>query len=164
MKLTYLAQSKIPSTEANSVHVMKMCHALANSGNQIKIIVPEIKSEVSDPFAFYGVNNNFTIIHKKWKKVKFGNFVYSIKVLISLLKDQKQVIYGRDMVSCFFASLFGFKTIWESHTPVDYMGALYVKLFKIMVSRKSYLKTVVISLKTIPFTGKSSISLILDFT
>ena len=145
MKLTYLAQSKIPSTEANSVHVMKMCHALACTGNQIKLIVPDIESDVSNPFAFYGVKDNFTIIHKKWKKVKLGNFLYSIKVLLSLLKDRDQVVYGRDMVSCFFASLFGFKTIWESHTPVDYMGKLYVILFKIMISQKHYLKTVVIS-------------------
>lgn len=145
MKLTYLAHSKIPSTEANSVHVMKMCHALANTGHQIELIVPEQKGANASPFAFYGVKENFTIKHKKWRRVKFGNFVYSMKVLFSLLREKKQMVYGRDLTSCFFASLFGFKTIWESHTPVDYMGALYAKLFKIMVLQKNYLKTVVIS-------------------
>lgn len=145
MKLSYLAHSKIPSTEANSVHVMKMCHALAKTGIHIELVVPESKIITADPFVFYGVNKIFSIRYRKWKKIKFGNFVYSLKVLRILLKDKTQMVYGRDMTSCFFASLFGFKTIWESHTPVDYMGFLYTKLFKLMVSRRNYLKTVVIS-------------------
>jgi len=145
MKLSYLAHSKIPSKEANSVHVMKMCQALAVSGADVNLYIPEHNASSEDPFQFYGVKQVFSIKRKKWKRITFGNFVYALKVVTELVREKEQVVYGRDLVSCYVATLFGLRTIWEAHAPVQYMGKLYEWLFKRMTSRKNYIKTVVIS-------------------
>lgn len=145
MKISYLALSEIPSKKANSVHVMKMCQALACEANSVNLFVPNSSASVIDPYNYYGVKNNFRIVHKKKHRTILGLFIYSLKVLKELMKDREQYVYGRDLTTCFLSSLFGFKTIWESHAPVEYMGALYTRLFKIMTSKKNYLKTVVIS-------------------
>ena len=144
MKLSYLALSEIPSKKANSVHVMKMCQALACATDGVKLFVPNYDTSI-DPYSYYGVKNNFKIVHKNKYRSIIGLFLYSLKVLNELMKNRKQCVYGRDLTTCFLSSLFGFKTIWESHAPVEYMGALYTRLFKIMASKKNYLRTVVIS-------------------
>ena len=141
MRISYLALSKIPSKEANSVHVMKMCQALAHNSESVKLIVPIHENSNVTPFEYYGVKSNFEIVRiKLLNRTRIGLFIYSCKVLKELWKDKEQYIYGRDLISCFLSSLFGFKTIWESHGPVAMS-----RIFKIMISRNSYLKTVVIS-------------------
>lgn len=145
MKLSYLALSEIPSKKANSVHVMKMCQALANEGVEVELVVPRYGASSIDPYEFYGVNNVFSINRRRFFRNRLGLWLYSLMTPRVLQKDTNQVVYGRDLLSCYFASLFGFKTIWESHSPVTYMGSLQSRLFRRMVSRDNYVKTVVIS-------------------
>ena len=45
MKIVYIANSTIPSTSANSVHVMKICEAFSNNGVDIKLIIPNIRDK-----------------------------------------------------------------------------------------------------------------------
>ena len=144
-KIVYCAHSKIPSREANSIHVMKMCQALAKQGLDVELVVPNLQTEKGNPFVFYGVDNIFRVKYIKWSRIKLGVFFYSFRVLRYLLKNKKDGIYGRDLTSCFVTSSYGIPTIWESHSPVDYMGFPYVYLFKRMVKRKSFVKLVVIT-------------------
>jgi len=59
MNIAYLAQGPVPSTAANSVHVMRMCQALALLGHKVTLIAPLPHEPVDDPFAFYGVRPLF---------------------------------------------------------------------------------------------------------
>ena len=145
MRIAYCAHSKVPSREANSIHVVKMCQALANQGIDIELLVPNLQAEKGDPFDFYGVDKIFRIKYIKWSSVKLGVFLYSYRVLRYLLRAKKDGVYGRDLTTCFVTASYGIPTIWESHSPVDYMGFPYVHLFKIMVKRKSFVKLVVIT-------------------
>ena len=61
MKIAYISKSVIPSRAANSIHVVKMCHALADNGHEVTLLAPNIKDkdekEISDIYKFYGVKN-----------------------------------------------------------------------------------------------------------
>src|SRR3989344_1561978 len=62
MKLVYLAQIRLPSRKAHSVQIMNMCLAFANCGVSVNLIVPRWRlTEISEPFAYYGVKRNFSI-------------------------------------------------------------------------------------------------------
>lgn len=145
MKISYCAHSKVPSREANSIHVMKMCQALAKQGINTELIVPNNQTERGDPYEYYGVANSFTITHIKWPKIKFGVLAFSYRVLRHIKTLKGTVTYGRDLTSCFFTALSGIPTVWESHSPVEYMGFPYTLFFKLMSKRKSLLKIVVIT-------------------
>ena len=146
MKISYCAHAKIPSREANSIHVMKMCYALSQIKDVVvELIVPKSTVATNNPYEFYGVDNTFKIHYKRWPRVKAGVLLYSLSILLFLLKDRKQWVYGRDLTTCFFSSVFGFRTIWESHTPVSNLGKFYEFLFKLMVRQRSLIKIVVIS-------------------
>lgn len=145
MRIAYCAQSKIPSKEANSIHVMKMCHALAKQAHDIELVVPNQQTEAGNPFDFYGVSNIFNLKYIKWPKIKFGVFIFSLRVIRYLRKRKVDAVYGRDLTTCFFAAACGIPTIWESHEPVEYMTFPYTWFFKQMVKKKSFLKIVVIT-------------------
>lgn len=145
MKIAYCAHSKVPSREANSIHVMKMCQALAKQGHDIELLVPDMQTESGNPYDYYGVENIFTITHIKWPKIKFGVLLYSYRVLRHIKKMDNGVVYGRDLTTCFFAAMSGIPTIWESHSPVEYMGSPFTSFFKLMKKKASLLKIVVIA-------------------
>ena len=69
MEILYISKSVIPSRTANSIHVMKMCQALADNNHQVILLAPRIKGKyeknISDVFEFYGVKKNFKI-KKLW--------------------------------------------------------------------------------------------------
>jgi glycosyltransferase involved in cell wall biosynthesis len=81
MKIVYLANSKIPSRTANSIHVMKMCQAFAKNGHAVVLMTPDygdIEPDVDDIYTFYGVDNCFAVqkiplwpnrlkkLHRRW--------------------------------------------------------------------------------------------------
>ena len=44
MKIAYISKSFIPSRTANSIHVMKMCSALAENGHEVTLLAPNFKN------------------------------------------------------------------------------------------------------------------------
>ena len=60
MKILYISKSVIPSRSANSIHVMKMCNAFANSGHEVVLLAPDIANKyeknVNNIYDYY----NFT--------------------------------------------------------------------------------------------------------
>ena len=43
MRILYISNSIIPSRTANSIHVMKMCQAMADNGHEVILIAPNQK-------------------------------------------------------------------------------------------------------------------------
>jgi hypothetical protein len=43
MKILYISNSTIPSRTANSIHVIKMCHAFADNGHEVILLAPDKK-------------------------------------------------------------------------------------------------------------------------
>ncbi|HEY8550571.1 MAG TPA: hypothetical protein VIL35_11490, partial [Vicinamibacterales bacterium] len=64
MRLLYLADIRLPLERANGVQTMATCHALAERGHEVTLLVrPDTADEPRDPFAFYGLSHppTFTI-------------------------------------------------------------------------------------------------------
>ena len=118
MKIIYLASSIIPSSEANSIHVMKMCEAFAKNGHEPVLIARQCNTkQTSDIYDFYGVENNFELITMPCKKIK-GIALLLLPGLWRRLKqyDPKDVlIYARDIYGASLAIIMGYRIIYESH-------------------------------------------------
>ena len=143
MKIDYASNSVIPSTAANSIHVMKMCSALAKCGHDVVLHAAEGSLDEDDSFNFYGVNSNFKIVYHTVLPIKYvGALFYALQVLVWVLVNKRSVVYGRDLYSCFLASFF-LPTGFEAHGPT--CGWLNKYLFELMLKRELFKALVVIS-------------------
>lgn len=155
MKILYLAKSILPSRTANSVHVMKMCQALAENGNEVWLCVLNEKN-VEEPqykeiFNYYAVKEcfhfiNIPIIIDKGNRVRFLlSHVHILLKIRQLLKEvQPELVYSRDIFSCFVAARAGYKVIAESHFPLWY-GLISSWSFRFLYRKRPFKGLVVIS-------------------
>ncbi|MFA5830723.1 MAG: glycosyltransferase family 4 protein [Candidatus Paceibacterota bacterium] len=128
MKITYIANARIPTEKAHGIQIMKTCEALARSGASVTLIIPTRRNIASDdPFHYYGIARIFSI-----KKIftpdlirfgKFGFLSQSIFFSLALFfhpKDLKNcVIYSRDAIPLFFLLFFYSNICYEEHTGGD---------------------------------------------
>ena len=64
-KLVYPSTAIIPSTQANSVQVMKMCNALCRFNFDVTLLAGTFpKEKNTNVFDYYGIENKFTILRK----------------------------------------------------------------------------------------------------
>lgn len=150
MEIVYISKSTIPSRAANSVHVIKMCHALADNGNKVVLLAPNTKDEydekIKDIYNHYGVKKNFEIKKLWYPNIKGRDFFYTLAIFIYLLfKRKSNLIYGRFILGCYVASLLRYKVIFESHAPIYKKKNINQKIFKKLIKSKFFVKLVVIS-------------------
>jgi len=119
LRIAYLSESIIPSRFANSVHVMKMCNALAGLGAEVSLYALRGNESAPDLYKHYGVPDSFQI------KLVSSRLLLGRPTPIALLMalrakfDGAALVYGRNLTACFFASLLGLPVIYESHTPAS---------------------------------------------
>lgn len=143
-KLVYLSDAAIPSREANSIQIMKMCEAFAQQGLDVTLLVPNRPTnESSDPYEFYGVETCFDIKKLPWKPGE--RYLYSLVVPYHVRKIDPDMVYGRFIPACFFTSLLGYQIVYEAHEPVDKTDKIISKMFNIMLRLKKLGHIVVIS-------------------
>ncbi len=117
MNIVYISKSRIPSREANSVHVMKMCSALAHKGHQVVLLCRKGEAEVDD-HSCYGVADSFQIRKLAWPGLNRSGFLFSFLVGMFLRKMPKgTMIYGREIYGMSSAISMGFKCVFEVHSP-----------------------------------------------
>jgi glycosyltransferase involved in cell wall biosynthesis len=119
MKLAYLSAAKIPSREANSIHVMKMCEAFAQLGHSVTLLAPEITAgiepQVSDVFAFYGVRPDFELRKVPWRRIKGRGWLYGLEAGRMAQSLGAQAAFGRSLHACAVSARLGVPTIWDAH-------------------------------------------------
>ena len=118
MKIAYLSESRIPSRTANSIHVMKMCQALAKGGHEVTLLSPDCgqqEPEIDDLYRFYGVESCFQLTKLPKFNVKGGARIYGMLAALKAKASNVHLAYGRCLQSCFFSSLLGLPVIYESH-------------------------------------------------
>ena len=124
MKILYISKSVIPSRSANSIHVMKMCNAFANSGHEVVLLAPDIANKyeknVNNIYDYYAVKNNFKVIKLFHPNFKGGAFLYAISIALYLLFNKSfDLIYGRFLHGVYLASYLKNKVIYETHLPLS---------------------------------------------
>ena len=120
MRLVYLSISYVPSRSASSVHAMKMCAALARAGCAVELITKltpsRLEPGVEDDFAFYGVEESFTVTKLRRPARRGGGLVF-LDAMRRHLNRRRDVdlVYSRDLGGAWLASRSGQRVIFEAH-------------------------------------------------
>ena len=65
MRILYFADIRFPLERANGIQTMETCHALAERGHAVTLVVkPDTHSPARDPFEFYGLPPHPTLIDR----------------------------------------------------------------------------------------------------
>ncbi|PTL37773.1 glycosyltransferase family 4 protein [Alkalicoccus saliphilus] len=117
MKIYYVSASKVPSRDANSVQVMKMCQALARQSHEVTLFARNNREEgVSYEYDYYSVEKIFTLHKIDWPQMRFvGGWVYGSKVKKAAGRDLPDLFYGRDKYSLYHIRSLGVPFAYESH-------------------------------------------------
>jgi glycosyltransferase involved in cell wall biosynthesis len=150
-KLFYISNSTLPSKHANSIHVMKMCRAFSKQNLDVTLLAPDVPSarvSLGECFAFYGMLQRFNIVKLAYLKLLPGQLkiiVYSFFTLFYVLKHKPQNVYGRNIIGCSLASIFGYKTAIELHSPPSKFTRFEYCIFYLALKRRKNLNITVIS-------------------
>jgi len=120
MRIVYLSNALIPSRSANSIHVMKMCQALAKDGHDVVLVAQDSnpnESGVENVYDYYSVEPIFAIRKLSKPGIYGGRLIYDMKILLELITRGYDLVYSRYLEGCFIATLLGYKTILEAHDP-----------------------------------------------
>jgi glycosyltransferase involved in cell wall biosynthesis len=148
-KISYIAGSKVPSREANSIHVMKMCQALKQEAYDVTLYIPGTKTQAADYstlWQHYGIKEPFAIqyIPSKMKSLALSHLAFGFRSATDSKNQRSQYVYSRHLHAAMFSSLRGLPTVYEMHSvdPGGKMSWLYLRL---LIRGKGFKKLVVIS-------------------
>jgi glycosyltransferase involved in cell wall biosynthesis len=136
MNIVYASLSYVPSRRASSVHVMKMCAALARAGHDVRLIAKCSRNPAdaaADAFAFYGVSG-FALERLERPRWRGGGVVFAAATLGALLARRRHtdLVYSHDAVGASVALELRMPTVAEFHAlPHDpRVRALIRRLFR----------------------------------
>ncbi len=126
-KLIYIANIRLPTEKAHGIQIMKTCEALGISGVKVKLVTPtRINVLATDPFIFYGVNNNLLEIEEVYvpDTIHFGkggsvvqSALFFVRILfLAIHEEGDTVFYSRDKFIVILLALLGRKIFWEAHS------------------------------------------------
>lgn len=151
MKITYITQSPVPSSAANSVHVMKMAQALAKAGHAVTLLSPEYKRQGAKPFitdlySHYNVDSVFkykSIPFIKNRRLRQSSNDFFVKLF--LLLTRTQLVFTRNPDAALAGLSLGLPTIFEWHdSPANAAPKILQKFLKI-IRHKNFVAMIVIS-------------------
>ncbi|HEY0990468.1 MAG TPA: glycosyltransferase, partial [Kofleriaceae bacterium] len=107
MNIVYVSLSYVPSRRASTVHVMRMCAALARAGHDVRLIAKRSRDPADagvDDHAFYGVSG-FAIDKLARPGLRGGGVVYALGTVRALLagRGRTDLVYSRDAVGALAA-------------------------------------------------------------
>lgn len=138
-QIIYIANMRLPSERAHSVHVMEMCAALSTvNGGNVFLLVPTRHTDVktADIFSYYGVSKNFDIVYCESFDAfrlpiskKLAYYIHAWSFAMAILKKLKDypdaLIISRDLYSASKLVRQGRKVVFEVHDlPGSHSGAM----------------------------------------
>ena len=120
MKICYLANTAIPSSNASAIQIVKMCEAFSDLKNQVLLITSNASR--GNIFNFYNITSKF-----RFKKLQFFRkfplgikfYLFSILSIIESMKFKPDIYITRNFFTCFLLVLLKKKTILELHHGLD---------------------------------------------
>jgi hypothetical protein len=110
LNIVYLAQSRIPSREANSIHVMRMCQAFVSTGHEVTLVVPNFAHSevgVNDVFSYYGVRPCFELVRVPARPRRGRLHRYGPEAALIARARKPDLVYSRSLKATLFCSLLG---------------------------------------------------------
>jgi len=122
-KLVYSSTAIVPSTQANSIQVMKMCNALRRFNFDVTLLAGTFPGKKNiDVFDYYGIENKFSIIRKVTGSHRGSTFLLSLRYYPMLKKlaasSQDILFYGRDVLALYILAQAGREVIYETHETI----------------------------------------------
>jgi glycosyltransferase involved in cell wall biosynthesis len=119
MNIVYVSLSYVPSRRASSIHVMKMCAALARAGHDVRLIAKRSHDPADagvDAHAFYGVSG-FAIDSLPRPRRRGGGLVFAAATLGALVarRHRTELVYSRDVIGALTALELRMPTVAEFH-------------------------------------------------
>jgi glycosyltransferase involved in cell wall biosynthesis len=145
----YVANAVVPSRTANSVHIMKMCEALANNGAKVTLLVPnrfrEFEGGARDIFDAYQVRPVFAIKRLPWHRWRYNWVLFTLLSCLYALVRPGMVLYTRFAPCAMFAALTGRRCVFESHALLWERDSPKARLFVWLMKKRRISRLVVIS-------------------
>tara|TARA_Y200000002_G_C22651199_1_gene651416 strand:- start:92 stop:1195 length:1104 start_codon:yes stop_codon:yes gene_type:complete len=120
MKICYLANTAIPSTNASAIQITKMCEAFSKLKNDVLLISTNVSS--SNIFSFYDIKSKFKFEKIKYfKKFPLGIrfYIFSILSIIKSFKFKPDIYITRNFFTCFLLTILRKKIIFELHHDLN---------------------------------------------
>ena len=121
-KLAYITDSTIPNTNAESVHILKICDSFSNMGYEITIFSPYVLSSSHEIKKDYNLSQFLNFNKSFNKNVKLNFFfrlIHAYKVYKSIKNNKFQIILSRTFISSNFLKFFSIKNILEIHHQIS---------------------------------------------
>lgn len=133
MKIAYVAKSNIPSTSANSIHVMKISECFEELADSFELIVPEVQDKRRDQeiFEFYGIENRFPISRIKKRDWKgWYNYYFALYAVRRILKTKCDAVITRDPLVAFLCVIYGIDAVLDLHGDLRHLCGRSYRLLK----------------------------------
>ena len=115
MKICYLANTAIPSTNASAIQIVKMCEAFSKLNNRVTLITTNSSS--GNIFNFYNIKSKFKFKKiKNFKKFPLGIkfYLFSIFSILESIKFKPDIYITRNFFTCFLLILFKKKNYFRT--------------------------------------------------
>lgn len=132
MRITYIANTLMPTDRAHGFQIAKTCEKFAAMGNEVLLLVPNRKETITknkkddDLFDYYNLKRNFKV-----EKISSPDFIFLTHYIGALAyylqtfffsfqlffkKMEKDIIiFSRDILPILIFKLKGFKVIYNAH-------------------------------------------------
>jgi len=142
MRIAAISTSRIPSHTANSIQVMKVCQALRQKNQEIKLWVPGYQtdgwSELADQ---YGLKTSFDIEWLKFNS-QCKQYDFSWKAVRAAIHWDADVIYTWALQAAVLSAIQNRFTVMEFHDyPMGALGPVWFRLFMHAPGKKLILTT-----------------------
>lgn len=120
MDLLYVSSAYVPSRRASSVHVMRMCAALAGAGHDVTLLTKRVAQEEDhgdrDPFEFYGVAPSFRLRQLARPRRRGGELAYTAQLAREIRGVSPDgLVYARHLFGAVIAAALGRRVVYEVH-------------------------------------------------
>jgi len=127
MKISYIANIRLPTEKAHGYQIMRVCSELSKLGSEVTIYVPDRRNFITqDAFVFYGLEKNFSLVYVPcFDWIRFdrllGPLAFKLQMRAFLRTLSKQqiskdaVVYTRDAEVAKVFSDRGYATVYNAH-------------------------------------------------
>lgn len=120
MTVGYIHDTQMPSTDANTVNVSKMCDAFTTNGHRVILVCPRLpEGRYPDLRGYYGLRNPIRTIRLPRPSVPGGERLFSIAAALVCRAARVDIVYGRKPHLLLPAFRLGLPVIYEAHAALS---------------------------------------------
>lgn len=152
MKVAYLTYATLPSRKAHSIHVMRMCSALAENGHDVTLWYPGSGSgggedvTTDQVMSFYGVRSTFSLRRVPRFSGQWGLYATGLLMALRVALSRPDMVLSRFLVGSIMLSRFSsVPSLLELHQPVSEGSRFQHKLFRRFIQSRAFHRLIVIT-------------------